>query len=177
MRKHIRGNLKTEELAPSCIRITNNSADFYLSVGIKISRAKLRKLIPYLSGNHSEESIAIPKTEPLSICGKEFSTINHHKIKHSPAIVLPKIEDISAKKFFACSKPLTDKLSKRGKSFHKPKPIKRETLTEIEKISSRQNSPRQKSPAKNKIITKVSYKEASHFPEWAMIAKPELEKI
>ena len=28
MRKHIRGNLKTEELAPSCIRITNNSADF-----------------------------------------------------------------------------------------------------------------------------------------------------
>ena len=168
----MRTNPRYDELTPSCVRITSNSADFYLSVGVKISRSKLKKLIPSLAGINSEEALKIAKCEPLSIKGIEFSGYSTHK-KQFNTVTLPKIEDVYNNKFLASSKPLTEKLQKKRRSPSKKSlVIKKESVILVEKPM-----PRQISPTKNKVITKISYKEASRFPEWAMIAKPELEKI
>lgn len=167
----MKNNGKYENLAPSCVKITNNSADFYLSVGVKISRSKLKKLIPSLAGIPADDSLTLGNQEPLSIRGVEFSAYQASK-KQPRTITLPKIEDSYHNKFIIAIKPLTEKIPKKRSPSKKNLTIKKESTIVIEKPS-----PRQISPSKNKIITKVPYKEAARFPEWAMIAKPELEKM
>ena len=112
----MRNNSKIEELAPSCTRIANNPTDMYLSIGIKISRAKLKKLIPYLSGVSSDDSSTSHTHEALSIKGIEFSTIQKraHKLPQSS---LPKIEDVYNSKFLPSVKPLTEKIANRKSPF------------------------------------------------------------
>ena len=168
----MRTNPRHEELTPSCVKITPNSAEFYLSVGMKLSRSKLKKLIPSLADINSEEPSRTAKCEPLSIKGIEFSAYSTHK-KQPNTITLPKIEDTYKNKFLISIKPLTEKIPKKRRSPSKKSLVlKKESM-----IVSEKPSPRHISPAKSKVITKISYKEASRFPDWAMIAKPELEKV
>jgi Tubulin-tyrosine ligase family len=186
-------HLKNEEAGPGYIRNASNSADFYLSVAVKISRTKLKKLFPIVGS--SDESITSPRNEPLFVRGFEFSNVGK-KPKKLPVSTLPKIEDIYNHKFL--TKPQTQNVNKKKSPPKISIVTRKDTLKDIPKVTFKEipnetfkdspssvrresltekPSPRNPSPNKSKIITKVSYKEASRLPEWAMIAKPELEAI
>ncbi|OMJ78863.1 hypothetical protein SteCoe_21216 [Stentor coeruleus] len=168
----MRSGMKNEELTKNSVRSNSNSADFYFSVGVKISRSKLKKFIPFLSGVSSDEAITTPRFEPLSIRGVEFATMPKRPTLKPQTTILPKIEDPYNPKLLPNHKPFKEKPQQKKAPSKKNFAMKKETIVVIDKVS-----PRQVSPPKNKIITKVSYKEAARLPEWAMIAKPELEKI
>jgi hypothetical protein len=143
----------------------NTSNDFYLSLSVKISRSKLKKFIPSFNNISSDESLTYMKHEPLSIKGVEFSTIPRKKNKFQPSL-LPKLDDSLVTKY---GKPLTDKLLKKNSS--------KTTILQRKEAQSEKPAPKQISPLKSKILTKVSYKEAARLQEWSTISKPELEKI
>lgn len=157
---------KLEDFSLNCTKIVNNSADFYLSLSVKFSKSKLKKLIPNMNGLASDESLKKLNKEPLSIKGVEFYSLPRKKLK-APKSILPKLDDNSVLK--PAGNPLTEKLRKKNSSKTRFL-LKKESVAEKPAI-------KQPSPMKSKIITKIGYKEASRLPEWAMIAKPELERI
>lgn len=157
---------KFEDLSPNCTKIVNTSADFYLSLSVKISKNKLKKFVPYINGLSSDESLKNLNKEPLSIKGVEFSSLPRKKFKQ-PISLLPKLEENSA--FKTSINCLTEKSKKKNSS-------KGKNLLKKEKLSEKPLF-KQIFLMKSKIITKVGYKEAARLQEWAMIAKPELEKI
>ena len=159
-----------EELSPTCIKIKNNSVDFYFSLGKKLSKRKMQQVIPFLAGLSSEECIQPIKSPSVPIKNTEHS-IYKRKLNNHPLITLPKITDIHNYKFLVNTKPLTEKLK------IKKYPSKKLLVIKKSQPLTQNSSPRLLSPVKNKIITKVGYKEASRYSEWSMIAKGEIEEL
>jgi hypothetical protein len=168
----MRNSINYEDLAPSCMKISNNSADFYLSVRAKFSKSNFKRFIPSLNGVVSDENFISQRTEPLAIRGFELPSFTKKPFKSQPPI-LPKIEDSIAYKLYPKPKPIQNKPS------HKRSPSKKVLvkMTERKETLAEKCTQRQISPLSAKIITKVSYKDAARLADWAIIAKPELEKI
>lgn len=116
-----------------------------------------------MNGMSSDESLTYMKNEPLSIKGVEFSTIPRKKNKFQPSL-LPKLDDSLAIKYIKPEKIIQKNSSKKTIL------LRKENLSEKPQF-------KQVSPMKSKILTKVSYKEAARLQEWAVVSKPELEKI
>ena len=153
----IRNHSYMQELSPVCIKIQNVSLELQTS-----KRRPAKKLqIEFLPNINSEEVIKSPKNEPLTI-----QRINYpgprQKSERLPNIRPAKITD-GFKTSFANTSNLTEKIKKVEISKQLPLSVT--------------SSPKLPYHNRSKSITKVSYKDAVRFSDWAQFSKPELDHM
>lgn len=165
--RRARNHSYIQELSPICIKIKHSSVDLYNNYATKLSKRQANKNMLLLSGMNSEEHIKPQKQASAAFKNPDFSS-HTQKFNKLPIITLPRIADIYSYSFVASNKPLTDK--PKVKKYPSKKLL-------IAQKHSALSSPRMMSPIKRQVVTKVGYKDAVRFPDWAMIARPEIESL
>jgi hypothetical protein len=109
----------------------------------------------------------------LSIHSK-FSK-SKRRLEKLPSLPVPRLSDVSIK-IQAEENSLTEKTVKRegtDSTFHEKNQKSNLKKSNVSQIAS----PKATSKNKLKTLHKVSYYQASNYPEWSIIAKPEIEKM
>lgn len=153
----IRNHSYMQELSPVCVKIQNVRLDFFTSNKRPAKKAQT----DYLHNINSEEVIKSINSEPLTIQRIDYNQLRNNSEK------LPNIRPLKFnegyKTSFDNSSILTEKIRKA--EIAKQKPL---SLT---------CSPKLPSHNRNKSLTKVSYKDAVRFSDWAQFSKPELDHM